>query len=556
MASSSLPDVYQRICSLLPNMGGQTRPLLVKALEKIDERISNNENLLLFLEAPTGYGKSTLSLALYTAICLGRHDIASRVIHVLPMRSIGTDLKKRMEDYVATLCEWLPVGTKDIGLQQMHSPGSPMFGKRFVITTLDTFISSFYKIPAAEINKVYKYGTAHFEVPRAFIYTSIVVFDELHLYISSKTFTEGPSKSFTATLACIKSLLTAGVPVIISTATLPAPLKNIMNEQLELWGLSNIKEEITPSQKDREFVPRRIHVGTILNGFDELVQRQTEIGNVLVVVNTVKKAVEIFKTLKNMNGKADVFLLHSRLVEGERRNRLEMVSTYVKKKDKPVVLVATQVVEAGVDLSFDTLITETAPPDSLLQRAGRVARYGGEGWVYVFPLSEEGSNVYGSQLPNQVFEKLMTDQRLDHTLLEIYDQQTISHNVQLIDNIYRNVLLDLDRLPSHSLEFAKKVWEVVCGFVRDGEQVTVVPETYLEKVMQSHDLTDYSFSVDDGVFHRLCREKMISGVVSEGWRLEGLPGFRLGECLSKQFFAKNVLAVVAGGYNEEVGLAG
>ncbi|MEM4334165.1 MAG: hypothetical protein QXK61_08425, partial [Nitrososphaerota archaeon] len=169
MDSPSLPNVYENVCR---GLGYDERPLLSKALEKVEERVSKGEDVILFLEAPTGYGKSTLSLALYAALRKGRHDVAQRIIHVLPMRSIGIDLKNRMTSYANTLStKGLPVNVEDIGLQQMHSPGSPMLCKRFVITTLDTFITSFFKMPAAEIYNVHHYGTAHYEVPRACIYS-------------------------------------------------------------------------------------------------------------------------------------------------------------------------------------------------------------------------------------------------------------------------------------------------------------------------------------------------------------------------------------------------
>jgi CRISPR/Cas system-associated endonuclease/helicase Cas3 len=87
MASQSLPDAYQTICEHLSDiMKDGPRPLLTKTLEKIEDSVQKNENVLIFLEAPTGYGKSTLSLALYAAICSGRNELASRIIHVLPIR--------------------------------------------------------------------------------------------------------------------------------------------------------------------------------------------------------------------------------------------------------------------------------------------------------------------------------------------------------------------------------------------------------------------------------------------------------------------------------------
>jgi len=549
MASPSLPEVYENLCHNLYD--GQTRRLLTRALELVETTISNGENLLLFLEAPTGYGKSILSLTLYTAICQGRYDIASRIIHVLPMRSIGTDMKERMIKNVAALSNSLPVKTHDIGLQQMHSPGSPMLLKKFVITTLDTFISSFYKIPASEITKLKRYGTSHFEIPRAAIYTSIVVFDELHLYIGSRPLDSGRSKAFTAVMACIKSLLSAGVPVIVSTATLPKVIKEIMVSELKLSGLSQIIKEITPTDSDRDFLKRKITVETITEDIIEKICSEARQGRTLVILNTVRKAVETYEALKQRLDR--VVLLHSRLIECAKSERLKLLSG-----SEPLVLVATQVVEAGVDVSFRTLITEAAPPDSILQRAGRVARKGGEGWVYVFPLSKEASEIYNEKIVNTLYNRLEDEHVLDHRIINVYDEYFELKQIDLMDNVYRNILRDIDLYPSYSVNFAEKVWNAVCGFVREGEQITIIPRRYLELV-KNHAVrfSDYVFCVDDKIFERMMEKGMFKYALYEDmtdgdFKLHG------GGCLSNQLFKKGIIAFVLEDeqYSEEVGFAG
>ncbi len=549
MASPSLPEAYENLCQILYD--GQTRPLLTKALDVVENTISSGENLLLFLEAPTGYGKSILSLTLYTAICQGRYDIASRIIHILPMRSIGTDMKKRMSENVTALSKSLPVKTHDIGLQQMHSPGSPMLLKKFVITTLDTFISSFYKIPASELRKLKRYGTSHFEIPRAAAYTSVVVFDELHLYIGSRPLDSGRSKAFTAVIACIKSLLSAGVPVIISTATLPTVIKEVMIRELKLSDLSHLIKEIIPTDSDRAFVKRKITVETITDDIIEKTCSEARQGRTLVILNTVKKAIETYEKLKQRLD--NVVLLHSRLIELEKSERLKLLSG-----PEPLVLVATQVVEAGVDLSFRTLITEAAPPDSILQRAGRVARKGGEGWVYVFPLTKEASEIYNEKIVNMLYKRLEEEPVLDHRLIYLYDEYFASRQIDLIDNLFRNIIRDIDLHPSYSVNFAEKVWDAVCGFVREGEQITIIPRRYLELVKnQDVRVSDYVFCVDDRIFERMMDKGMVEYALYEDMTYGD---FKLydGGCLSNQLFKQGIIAFIIKDeqYSEEVGFAG
>src|SRR4029079_17005392 len=75
---------------------------------------------------------------------------------------------------------------------------------------------------------------------------------------------------------------------------------------------------------------------------------------------------------------ATVRVLHARFLPKDRA-RLEAELTPMfgpGATQTNVILVATQVVEAGLDLSADRLLTELAPANALVQRAGRCARYG------------------------------------------------------------------------------------------------------------------------------------------------------------------------------------
>ena len=104
----------------------------------------------------------------------------------------------------------------------------------------------------------------------------------------------------------------------------------------------------------------------------------------LVVCNTVDRACRTFDALR-MAGRVDgLELVHSRFRPSEReewRGRFLSRSACTSKVDR--IIVATQVVEAGVDLSAGCLITELAAWPSLVQRFGRCARYGGSGKVLV-----------------------------------------------------------------------------------------------------------------------------------------------------------------------------
>jgi len=121
----------------------------------------------------------------------------------------------------------------------------------------------------------------------------------------------------------------------------------------------------------------------------------------IVVCNTVEKAQAVFERLRSISPEAEMLLLHSRFFSGDRR-RAEARVIEAFSQGAPdgtnAILVATQVIEVGLDITCESLHTELAPVSALIQRAGRCARYHGEdGTVYVYDLDRDdaGRRRYG-----------------------------------------------------------------------------------------------------------------------------------------------------------------
>lgn len=113
-------------------------------------------------------------------------------------------------------------------------------------------------------------------------------------------------------------------------------------------------------------------------------QQDTEFGRItLVVCNTVERAVATHAELQKQGRTAGLELVHSRFRPYERRGWSRFLKRSACNPEADRIIVATQVVEAGVDISAGCLVTELAPWPSLVQRFGRCARYGGSGQVVV-----------------------------------------------------------------------------------------------------------------------------------------------------------------------------
>ncbi len=104
----------------------------------------------------------------------------------------------------------------------------------------------------------------------------------------------------------------------------------------------------------------------------------------LVVCNTVERASRTYDAMKKLGVAKDLRLVHSRFRPQERAAwRTDFLGREACTAGVDRIIVATQVVEAGVDISATTLVTELSPWSSLVQRFGRCARYGGSGSVVV-----------------------------------------------------------------------------------------------------------------------------------------------------------------------------
>ena len=122
---------------------------------------------------------------------------------------------------------------------------------------------------------------------------------------------------------------------------------------------------------------------------NELARRAVNIAkphtNTIIFLNTVARAQAVFASIKKPGGFAgEHLLIHSRFRGVDRESLMKRLQTDVPEQGR--IIVATQALEAGVDVTSATMITEIAPWSSLVQRFGRCNRYGecGEAGAAIF----------------------------------------------------------------------------------------------------------------------------------------------------------------------------
>jgi len=215
-----------------------------------------------------------------------------------------------------------------------------------------------------------------------FSYSGLVI-DEVQAY---------DPKAAAIVVKFIEHVVQMGGKFLLMTATLPGfikkeleiRLKDELPKTLDLFEIDNCLQEFWKHKLNIKIDEFK---GDTLSYSQNIIQNiiDTATANngqrVLVVLNTIKQAQSVYKDLKKNGGdEVEVKLFHSRYAHSRRKKIEDSLEKFIgnnddSRKDKrPKILVATQVVEASLDLDADYLFTELAPWDSMIQRMGRIFR--------------------------------------------------------------------------------------------------------------------------------------------------------------------------------------
>jgi CRISPR-associated endonuclease/helicase Cas3 len=165
----------------------------------------------------------------------------------------------------------------------------------------------------------------------------------------------------------------------------------------------------------------------------------------LVIVNRVDSALELHEevvgALNDLEPRPDVELIHSRFRGMEREKWPERFLSrgHCENPATNMILIATQVIEAGVDISATALVTQLAPWPSLVQRFGRAARYGGTANVTVVDTEAPGKDCLPYHETDLAASTgaLALLQDVGIAALEAFEDSLKSNNIDLLNRLYR-----------------------------------------------------------------------------------------------------------------------
>ena len=238
---------------------------------------------------------------------------------------------------------------------------SENWDKPVVVTTNVQFFESLFSNKSSRCRKLHN------------IANSVIILDEAQML---------PLDYLKPCLAMMEELVqNYGCSIVLCTATQPA-LTSLFRDG------ANIRE-LCPRMEEQFRFFERVKFRNIGNVTEEELQaRLSEEWQALCVVNTRKRAQSLYQSLKGDG----VYHLSTTMYPKHRRRILETIRDRLRNGEKCVVI-STSLVEAGVDLDFQTVYRQLAGIDSVIQAAGRCNREGkrlaDESSVYLFQFGEK-----------------------------------------------------------------------------------------------------------------------------------------------------------------------
>ncbi len=447
---------------------------------KVYDAIASGRSVV--LQAPTGAGKTFAALAPLALGDWGREggEPATKLIYSLPLRVLAGSLCQQYRDKFQKAGMDLRFTTQYGGAADDEFLDLNGSGERGVVfATIDQTLSGFLGVPLSLPNRLANvlYGS---------VLSGALVFDEVHLLEADK--------SFTTALHLLKQ---SPWPVLVMTATMSATLRRDLCRTLGAEEIVIDNGDLPHIRSQHDTVKHVEVCKAPLDGrklADHLGRRT------LVLCNTVDRAQEVYGDLyKSLEGDPDapeVMLLHSRFLPKDREAKeSKLQGWFGKKGNGRYVLVSTQVVEAGLDISCDVMHTEASPADSFLQRIGRSARFEGEheAEIYIYPADPKRSTK-----PYLPYRK----DPVEATLQALRERPTLRYDdlQRLIDQIHEAE--QADYVPNHEsgeANLAERIHQVRRDVERSANQelvrlvdnVEIIVTTEAE--LMSRDISPYAY---------------------------------------------------------------
>ncbi|NLW53086.1 MAG: CRISPR-associated helicase Cas3', partial [Tissierellia bacterium] len=387
---------------------------------------SSSEKMHTIVVACTGAGKTDYLFRR----CKGR------VFYTLPFQASINAMFKRVGND-------LEKDNPDIDIRVLHSTSITVKRKEDEDVDLQNLMGSSVKVLTPHQLATIALGMSGYEAMILDIKGCDVILDEVHTY-------SGISQALV--LKIIEVLKSIDCRIHIGTATMPSILygkiKNILGDNV-------LEVNLTDDELDK-FNRHIIHkIDSFDLAYDVIANNIQENNKVLIVMNTIKDAQEIYKEIKELYPDIPSLLLHSKFKRGDRNIKEKQLlgldnngnpTLEFNTSKKACIVVSTQIVEVSLDISFDLMVTATAPLDSMIQRFGRINRKRSKDTIGKY------KDIYVVAPPEDLKDNRPYDLETIHKSFEVLSDREVlreKHLQDKIDQVYTEI--DFMKIEEHSI---------------------------------------------------------------------------------------------------------
>lgn len=384
------PTEARRFEALFPFPPNPMQQAMVELVEKL------NGPALVLIEAQTGLGKTEAALyladhkayneqqaGLYVAMptMATSNQMYGRVAKVLRTR-YGSDISKPL--LVHSQARWLADTPPPNVTTDDEQAGASTRAMTWFLPRKRSLLAPF-GVGTVDQSLISVLQTRHFFVRLFGLSHKTIIFDEVHAYDTYM------STLFQRLLAWLRAV---GASVVLLSATLPAQTRRELVQAYAGGGI-DVSDAIYPAitwaaNGQVGTVPLPLSESRVValkwisrdpaTTVTQLREALREGGCAAVICNTVARSQGVYQAVRDAGlvAPGDLILFHARTPFAWRdMNEKEVLNRFGKDSERPqkAIVVATQVIEQSLDLDFDVIISDLAPVDLLLQRAGRLHRH-------------------------------------------------------------------------------------------------------------------------------------------------------------------------------------
>jgi len=343
---------------------------------------ANDKSGIFRLVVPTGAGKtiSSLRYALSHAMNYNKRHI----IYVAPYNSIleqnANVIRKMICNNDLVLEHHCNIVIDEDGENQRYKELTENWDSPIIATTAVQFLNTLFSGKLSSVRRMHT------------LINSVIIIDEIQFIPVKCISMFNLAMNFLAEIC--------NTSVILCSATQP------LLDKLPSNRLITPKDMVINAERYSAYF-RRVQIiddtNYVIGGFKikdlavYVIQKLKNVQNALVIVNTKNCAKDLYIKLCNSITDFDdkekplIFHLSTNMCARHRKKTLDKITKHLNKKDKKIICVSTSLIEAGVDISFETVIRSLAGLDNIVQAAGRCNRNNeyNQGNVYIINIAEE-----------------------------------------------------------------------------------------------------------------------------------------------------------------------